>query len=432
MFMMSGVRAAFFRFMEGVGVWVYDDPNKWEKGNPWDILVLDKSLYRDLFLGLEVGFMRAYTRNKWMCRDLEQLAQRLYTNGAPKPKGRSRLWFAIPLCRYYLLPTLFQKLGFNPQNLWRSKRAVAAHYDMLEALIQPMLGDEYMVYSCADFRPDTYAPERDLDCTLEQAQERKIENLCRKLRLKPYDRVLDIGCGYGDVLAYIVENCSVQGVGITLSRAQFSIACERHARLIAEGRLEFRVQDYRDIPFGEMFDKVVSVGMLEHVGRANLWRYMYDVYCLLEDGGLALVHSITSKESQFLQNPWIRTDIFRDSFLPSLAQVDAAAAELLELRNTEELPYQYAYTLREWRKRYHGALDTPRFWSRLVGAFGGPRAREKSRMWDIYLAFCAAAFALKHISVHQWVFSKGQLGEPYAYEPYRRAAVRESEQSIHA
>ncbi|MGH7089976.1 MAG: class I SAM-dependent methyltransferase, partial [Stellaceae bacterium] len=167
----------------------------------------------------------------------------------------------------------------------RDAEAVGYHYDVSNDFYRLWL-DRNMVYSCAYFATG----EEDLDT----AQEQKLDHLCRKLRLKPGERLLDIGCGWGGLLILAAQRYDIEGVGVTLSREQHALATERVAAAGLAARIEIRLQDYRDIPGEGVFDKIASVGMFEHVGRANLPLYFATIHRLLKPGGLAMNHGITA------------------------------------------------------------------------------------------------------------------------------------------
>jgi cyclopropane-fatty-acyl-phospholipid synthase len=247
-----------------------------------------------------------------------------------------------------------------------------------------------MVYSCAFFaRPEA---------TLEEAQEAKLELVCRKLDLKPGERLLDVGCGWGGLITHAVQRYGVGGLGITLSEHQLSAARARLAALPAH-HMEVRAADYRKL--GDLvFDKVASVGMMEHVGSERLDAYFEAMFRATRPGGLFLNHAIAALPTPRLTIPWlnreaggfIRRYIFPDSELIPVARVTEAAEKAgFEVRDLESLREHYAETLAHWLHRleqgFHEAV-------RLVG-------EERARAWRLYLASSSVAFRLGEISVFQ-------------------------------
>jgi cyclopropane-fatty-acyl-phospholipid synthase len=261
-----------------------------------------------------------------------------------------------------------------------------------------MLGAR-MVYSCGYWRDAAGRPL----ATLDEAQEAKLDLVCRKLGLHAGMRVLDIGCGWGEALKYAAERYGVSGVGITVSREQAAYARELCAGL----PVEIRVQDYRDLVTGKdaRFDRVFSIGMFEHVGVRN-YRTYFDVAhrCLEEDspnGGLFLLHTIGHNRSVRHTDPWIDRYIFPNSMLPSAAQIAGAVEGRFVIEDWHSFGHDYDLTLQAWRANIEAAWDTlpPRYDERF------------RRMWRYYLAGAMAGFRARRLQLWQLVLSpKGVPG----------------------
>jgi cyclopropane-fatty-acyl-phospholipid synthase len=272
-------------------------------------------------------------------------------------------------------------------NLQAGRRTYAVgerHYDLGNDLFEAMLGQR-MVYSCGYWRDAE---------TLDQAQEGKLDLVCRKLGLRPGMRVLDIGCGWGEALKFAVERYGVSGVGITISHEQAEYA----RNLCADLPIEIRLQDYRELcgdDREERFDRSFSIGMFEHVGVKN-YRTYFEVArrCLAADG-LFLLHTIGSNISVRQTDPWIGRYIFPNSMLPSAAQITVACEDLFVFEDWHGFGTDYDRTLQAWRHNIEQAWDSlpPRYDERF------------RRMWRYYLAAAMAAFRSRRTQVWQLVLS---------------------------
>ncbi len=281
----------------------------------------------------------------------------------------------------------------------RDAQAVRHHYEAGNDFYALWL-DRRMVYSCAYF-PDP-------GTTLDRAQEAKLELVCRKLRLEPGDRLLDIGCGWGGLATWAAERHGASVVGITLSDAQAELARERIEALGLEARCRVEVTDYRELA-GETFDKVVSVGMVEHVGVARLPLYFEQATRLLRPGGLFLNHGISPavprddslRSKIFREGGFVQKYVFPDGELPFLHETAAAAVEAgLELRDVESLREHYALTLRHWL----AGLEARRAEAeQLVGS-------TTYRIWRLYLAGAACDFERAQNTIFQSLYVKSEKG----------------------
>lgn len=266
--------------------------------------------------------------------------------------------------------------------------AIAYHYDLSNAFYQLWL-DQEMVYSCAYFETGGE--------TLEQAQQAKFRHLCRKLRLQPGEYLLDVGCGWGGLARYAAREFGVKVFGITLSEQQLVLARERVKAQGLDGLVELQLLDYRDLPQDGRFDKVVSVGMFEHVGHANLPVYCQRLFGAVREGGLVMNHGITAKHTDGRPvgrgaGDFIERYVFPNGELPHLSMISAQISEVgLEVVDVESLRLHYARTLDFWSERLEDNLQAA---AKLV-------PEQALRIWRLYLAGCAYAFAKGWINLHQ-------------------------------
>ena len=273
-------------------------------------------------------------------------------------------------------------------------RAIEHHYDVSNAFYQLWL-DRNMAYSCAYYR--------DPNDTLDQAQEQKFDHICRKLRLRAGERLLDVGCGWGGLIMHAAGKYGVQALGITLSHNQFELARERIARAGLGDRCSVELRDYRDVSERHKFDKIASVGMFEHVGLSNLPMYFGKIARLLAYDGLVMNHGITTMDPKSRSvgmgaGDFIDRYIFPHGEVPHLSlAVRAMSEQNLEAIDIESLRFHYAKTLETWAARLEAAQDEAR---RLVG-------EKRYRTWLVYLAGCSHAFAHGWVSIHQILAAKG-------------------------
>ena len=291
----------------------------------------------------------------------------------------------------------------------RDARAIEQHYDVSNDFYRLWL-DEAMVYSCA------YFPDRTE--TLAAAQTAKLDHILTKLMLQPGERLLDIGCGWGALALRAAQKFGAQVVGVTLSKNQHELACERVRQAGLGGQVEIRLQDYRDIDDREgQFDKITSVGMFEHVGVNYLQSYFSKINALLKDGGLVLNHGITSTDPDSGACPlgaanFIEKYVFPNGELPHVSQVlkDMQSAGL-EALDVECLRRHYSRTLALWSENYEAQSQTIR----------AMVSETTYRVWRIYLAGCAQAFAQNWVSIYQVLACKGGTGEALNPTPWSRA-----------
>ncbi|GIZ10829.1 C17 cyclopropane fatty acid synthase CfaB [Pseudomonas sp. NCCP-436] len=266
--------------------------------------------------------------------------------------------------------------------------AISYHYDLSNDFYRLWL-DRDMVYSCGYFE----SGREDID----QAQQAKLRHLCRKLRLQPGERLLDVGCGWGGLARFAAREFGVEVHGITLSRAQLELAQQRVVEEDLQERVTLELLDYRDLPQDGRFDKVVSVGMFEHVGHANLALYSQRLFAAVRPGGLVMNHGITSRFTDGRAvgrgaGEFIDRYVFPQGELPHLSTIIAAVSEAgLEVVDVESLRLHYARTLQLWSQALERQLAQAAQW-----------VPEKSlRIWRLYLAGCAYGFRRGWMNLHQ-------------------------------
>jgi cyclopropane-fatty-acyl-phospholipid synthase len=285
------------------------------------------------------------------------------------------------------LPRLAPRLRRNTRD--RQRQQIQHHYDLGNSFYALWL-DASLTYSCAYFR--------DPDDSLETAQQQKVDYLLRKLQLREGQRVLDIGSGWGTLLITAAKTYGVHGLGVTLSQEQLRQSQEAAKQAGVDDQITFELCNYRDLPRrGERFDRVISVGMFEHVGRGNHASYHDAVASMLTDGGVSVLHTISSEVAE-ATDAWTDKYIFPGGYIPSTREVvDALPRYDLRLVDYENLRIHYAMTLQEWRRRFEAHRDqvTAMFDERFY------------RMWDLWLASSIAAFRYGSYNLSQFVMTKG-------------------------
>jgi cyclopropane-fatty-acyl-phospholipid synthase len=346
--------------------------------SPWDLQVKDERFYRRVLSEGSLGLGESYMDGWWECEELDTFFAKLIPTN-PEAKLKKNLRFLL-----YTLGAVM----LNPGRKSHAFQIAERHYDKGNELFKKML-DKRMVYSCGYWK-DAH--------NLDEAQEAKLELVCRKLGLKAGDRVLDIGCGWGSFAKYAAEKYDVKVVGITVSNEQLSLGQELCRGL----PVELRLQDYRDVE--ERFDRIVSVGMFEHVGYKNYRAYMEKARQCLKDGGLFLLHSIGSNISHVAGDPWLERYIFPNSLIPSLKQMTTSMEGLFTVEDLDNFGFHYDATLMSWFRNFNNN------WDELKGLYG----ERFYRMWKYYLLSCAGTFRCRWLQVWQFVLSPG--GVPGGYE----------------
>lgn len=347
--------------------------------SPWDMQLKSSGVPERAFSQGNLGLGEAYMDGAWDAEELDEFFSRLLS---------TRLTDQIQPVRM-LGHALSAKL-LNRQDVKRARQVGEVHYDLGNDFYAAML-DTRMTYTCGYWESAN---------TLEEAQTAKLELVCRKLRLEPGMRVLDIGCGWGSFMAYAAEHYGVKCVGVSISKEQVAWAQQRYAHL----PLEFRLQDYREV--NEPFDAIASIGMFEHVGRKNYRTYMQVANQCLSKNGLFLLHTIGKNLRKSAPDPWIDKYIFPNGDLPSIGQIGDAMDNLFVVEDLHNFGADYDKTLMAWFQNFDAAW--PRFADELGERF--------YRMWRYYLLSCAGAFRARDIQLWQWVLSKDGVRDGYRRE----------------
>lgn len=338
----------------------------------------------------DIGFGEAYVDGDWDTDNLPAVLGWFIENveQAPGMSGSHAQPAALNLLRF---GNRLKHL-FRPNSRKWSRQNIADHYDLGNDFYKLWL-DDSMTYSCGIWT----SPEQ----TIEAAQAAKYEALCRTLRLKPTDHLLEIGSGWGGLACHAVKKYGCQVTTLTLSKAQHDYCRERFVREGVGDNAEVRIQDYRDVT--GRFDKIISIEMLEAVGENYVDGYFSQCHRLLKHHGLLALQYITSPDSRYHQFAkgvdWIQKHIFPGSLLMSIGRVNQAIDRMTDLHLFElrDLGLHYVRTLQEWRRRFnahHDELHKLKFDDRFI------------RKWNYYLSYCEAAFAHRNISVVQAVYTR--------------------------
>lgn len=344
--------------------------------NPWDIRVRDERMYARVLRDKNLGLGESYMDGWWECPQLDELIYRILSGRLDeKVQGGVRLLIA------YL-----QAVVINQQSKSRSRVVAERHYDLGNELFLSFL-DPYNQYSCAHFNGTD---------DLAKAQQNKLDLICRKIGLGANDSVLDIGFGWGGFAKYAAEKYGCSVTGVNISREQVLYATEFCKGL----PVTILHCDYRDV--SGSFDKIVSVGMFEHVGNKNYRTFMETAHRCLADNGVFLLHTIGRNDSGSDCDPWITTYIFPNGKLPSTAQISKAAEGLFVIEDLHNLGPQYDKTLMAWHANFQAA------WPALKERYD----ERFKRMWEYYLLSCAGAFRARAIQLWQFVMTKYGTPQP--------------------
>lgn len=336
----------------------------------WDIRVHDERFYKRAITEVELGIGESYMDGWWDADKLDELIYRIVRNDLQN-KVKHNLKIAFQLAGFYLI---------NMQARRRAFIIGERHYDLGNDLFQAML-DKRMNYSCAYWKDAT---------TLDEAQENKLELICRKLYLKPGMRILDIGCGWSAFGKYAAEKYGAKVLGVTVSKEQLKLGKD-----LCKGLpVEIRLQDYREV--NDKFDRIVSVGMIEHVGYKNYRDYFKMANKNLVDDGLFLLHTIGEVRSLKSADAWTHKYIFPNGMLPSVAQLGKAVEGLFVMEDWHNFGADYDKTLMAWYHNFEQSWNriknnySDRFYRMwkyfLLSSAGAFRARNKNQLWQIILS----------------------------------------------
>lgn len=339
--------------------------------HPWDIQIHDERFYRRVLRDSTLGLGESYMDGWWDCPHVDQFITKLLDARLQQKLARN----------YRLLWDIFIHRLINFQTKHRSKEVAVKHYDLGNELYQSML-DSNMCYSCGYWKRAA---------TLEEAQLDKMELICQKLMLQPGMKLLDIGCGWGGLAKYAAERYGVEVVGITLSQEQKKLADERCRGL----PIKILLQDYRDLP-PQQFDRIVSVGMFEHVGYKNYRQFMQITANHLKDEGIFLLHTIGSNSTAIRGDYWISKYIFPNGMLPSIQQIGRCTEDLFIMEDWHNIGADYDKTLMAWHENFN------RNWPKLQHMYD----QRFYRMWNYYLLACAATFRARATQLWQIVLTK--------------------------
>ena len=367
------------RVPDTLGTWLQQADIRINGPRPWDLQLNHPRLYGRVLRRWSLGLGEAYMDGDWDCEQLDEFFTRLLRLRADQPPGG--------LARLRLGWALLGAAWRNPQAPEKAYVVAERHYDLGNDLFERML-DSRMVYSCGYWARAM---------TLEQAQEDKLEMICRKLQLAPGMSLLDIGCGWGGLARHAALHHGAQVTGITVSHEQATHV----QRLCAGLPVSVRLMDYRALR--GRFDRIASVGMFEHVGPRNHRTYLDTARRLLADDGLFLLHTIGTDHPTGRTDPWIERYIFPGGHLPAASELARAAERAFIIEDWHNFGADYDRTLMHWHSRFETA------WPELKFRYG-ERFR---RMWRYYLLTCAGFFRSRQGQLWQLVLSKPQRGGVY-------------------
>jgi len=347
----------------------------------WDIQVKNEDFYKRVLGEANLGLGEAYMDGWWDVKNLDEFFYKTLS-----ARLDEKLSLNLKTLWYYT-KTRF----LNLQKISRAFQVGQEHYDIGNDIYKAML-DKRMVYTCGYWKDAT---------TLDEAQEAKLDLTCRKLNLKPGQKILDIGCGWGSFAKFAAEKYGVQVVGITVSKNQVELGNE-----LCKGLpVEIRLQDYRDV--NEKFDHIVSLGMFEHVGFKNYKEFMQITAKNLKDGGLFLLHTIGWSRTIRAGDPWTEKYIFPNGLLPSPEQISKSIERLFVMEDWHNFGADYDKTLMAWSKNFDAG------WDKLKENYD----ERFYRMWKYYLLSFAGMFRVRDGQLWQIVLSK--KGVPGGYKSIR-------------
>jgi len=357
-----------------------------KNNNPITVKILDKKLHYKLFFRPDLYFGEAYSNGDIK---IENGSLTDFLDIALMNIGRGELnFFSMLINKLYGSYRYLTNFNF----IKKSKMNVAHHYDLSDDLYSLFL-DPKKQYSCGYFKNESD--------TLEEAQNNKILHIIKKLNIKPNQKVLDIGCGWGSLAIDIAKRTNCEVTGITLSENQYNYCVKKAKDLNLENQVNFKLIDYRQLD--EKFDRIVSVGMFEHVGRKFYKNFFMKIDKLLYDDGISLVHTIGSVNPPRDPHPWITKYIFPGGYTPSLSEVVAPIEKAgLIVSDIEVLKLHYSHTLRHWKE------NCIKNKIQIISMFD----EKFFRMWEFYLASCESAFKWGDQVVYQFQLTKNYISTP--------------------
>ena len=357
-----------------------------ESKSPITLKILDKKLHYKLLLRPDLYFGEAYSNGEVI---IENGTLTEFLDLALMNIGRGQLNFFSQLLNKF---SGSYRYLTNFNFIKKSKMNVAHHYDLSDNLYDLFL-DPKKQYSCAYFQ--------NKNDTLEVAQNNKIQHIIKKLNIKPNQKVLDIGCGWGSLAIDIAKSTTCEVMGITLSENQFNYCTKKVKELNLENQVSFKLVDYREL--NEKFDRIVSVGMFEHVGRKFYKKFFSQIEKLLNEDGVSLIHTIGSVNPPRDPHPWITKYIFPGGYTPSLSEVTTPIEKAgLVVSDIEVLRLHYSHTLRHWKENCIKNKE------QIIKMFD----EKFYRMWEFYLAGCEIAFKWGDQVVYQFQLTKNYTSTP--------------------
>lgn len=344
---------------------------------PWDIQVHNSKVYRRVLSGGYLAIGESYMDGWWDAKNLDQFYYKIFSEGVSrdiKIFTNNFIWIA-------------KAALMNMQSMNRSKSVAELHYDLGNDFYKDML-DKRMLYTCGYWKTAK---------TLDKAQEAKLDLICRKIKLKKTDKVLDLGCGWGSFAKYAAQKYGCQVTSVNISKEQVD-----YAKNICKGLpVKVILSDYRNIK--GTFDKVVAIGLAEHVGYKNYRRFMEIANQSLKKHGIFLLHTIGRNNTAIVGEPWFDKYIFRHGMMPSLKQLGEAMEGLLTMEDWHNFGADYDKTLMVWYNNFN--KNWPKYQSKYGERF--------YRMWKYYLLSLAGAFRARHLQLWQIVLSKGGIPGGY-------------------
>lgn len=344
--------------------------------NPWDIQIHNPNFYNRVLRQATLGFGESYMDGWWDCEAIDVMVAKLLKADIRKEiEGDWKfLFFAL---RAKLL---------NMQSSDRAYQVGEQHYDLGNDLYESML-DRRLNYTCGYWRNAQ---------TLEQAQEAKLELVCKKIGLKPGMRILELGCGWGSFAQYAAEKYGASVLGVTVSKEQVKLGMERCKGL----PVELRLQDYREVQ--GTYDAVISIGIMEHVGYKNYRTYMQVVDRCLKEDGIAFIHTIGGNVSKQSADPWVDKYIFPNGMLPSISQIGKAMEGLFVMEDWHNIGPDYDTTLKAWYRNFEAA------WPELKSNY----SERFRRMWTYWLQTSMSGFRARVTQLWQIVMTRTGTPQP--------------------